>query len=88
MNYETGYHELLAQNTNQAQQILELNEQVWGLQKQAQDKEGYIHDLMCVHQLTLRAILKLEIPAVNDIIATPPTSVAAEREKRLEVFKK
>lgn len=90
---------------NQAQTILELQEEnrnlkqyIRSCQRAAQDKEGYIHDLMGAHQKLIKAIEETCIQAgedeaglADDIehhIEFPPTSVADEREARLAVFKK
>jgi len=79
----------------------ELQQQVWELQRQAQYKEGYIHDLLASQQKLIAAIkttCEKEVEygtdedflalAILSIIDNPPSSVAEEREKRWAVFKK
>ncbi len=84
---------------NQAQLILEYQEREKGLQKAAQLKEGYIHDLMGAHQKLIAQIQQVCVQlvehdkgnkyladAISETIDSPPATVASEREARLAVF--
>ncbi len=80
---------------NQAQLILEHQERNKNLQRAAQLKEEYIHDLMGAHQRLINAIearaADMEHPdeiAVDiiEILRNPPATVASEQEARLKVF--
>ena len=90
-----------AGNIELVETIQLLKSQVWCLQRAAQDREGYIHDLLASQQKLIAAIKQVCDPVAGDlshegyladkvqaIINNPPSSIAQEREARLAVFSK
>lgn len=63
-----------------------LQQQVWALQRAAQDKEAYIADLLTVHYEREKKLRALDLPGVDAILDNPEPSLAWARERRAEVW--